>query len=255
MEIGYDKLRITCQTLFVVCSPIIIVTSIPTQTWIALESLTTFSALISLAMLVYGFDFLFHIDKVLFFFNTIIRILSEIKDFLLVMVLFLLMFGVPMSILDMNRSEEEKTIADNFPHWLPNLLINQYLLALGQLDDSRYAHASDAWILYCFFFCATIVIFIVMTNQLITIVGNIHDECEEQELLDYMQVHVSCMVDYYFVNKHYVGKEESEKDYKCFLYLVTPEENDEDVKETLVQNGVVAQVKNHTDKHFSKLEA
>ena len=241
----------------VLCSPIIIVASIPTKSWISLEVLTTFASWTSLAMLVYAADVLYIFDKTWFYFWTICETIYKIRAFMLVMFLFLLLFGVPMSLLDMNRAEEEKTIGENFPHWLPNLLINQYLLALGTFDDSPYSGASDAWILYIIFFCATIVIFIVMTNQLITIVGNILDEFSDGKRNEDLKLDVGIMFDCYLYSKVpislHLGK--IERDERCFLYLVTPEENDEDVEETLAQNGVLGQLKNYSDQRFSKLEA
>ena len=49
------------------------------------------------------------------------------------------MFGVPMYILNQNRtSEASQIIADDINWWLMDILMNQYLLALGEFT-SLYA--------------------------------------------------------------------------------------------------------------------
>ena len=42
----------------------------------------------------------------------------------MVMTVFLLWFGVPLSLLDLNRTDEQHAIGAPFSHWLPNLLIH-----------------------------------------------------------------------------------------------------------------------------------
>ena len=52
---------------------------------------------------------------------------------MLIMVVSLLTFGIPMVMLSMNRSDEEAELIDEVSSfWLPNIMINQYLLSLGE---------------------------------------------------------------------------------------------------------------------------
>ena len=53
---------------------------------------------------------------------------------MLLMVISLMIFGIPMVMLNLNRSinGEEEVIQGVSSFWLPNVVLNQYLLALGE---------------------------------------------------------------------------------------------------------------------------
>ena len=53
---------------------------------------------------------------------------------MLLMVVSLLIFGIPMVMLNINRTSylDEEFIASVSPFWLVNIMINQYLLSLGE---------------------------------------------------------------------------------------------------------------------------
>ena len=60
--------------------------------------------------------------------------MKRIAAFMLLMVVSLLICGIPMVMLNMNRSshEENEVIEGVSSFWLPNIMINQYLLSLGE---------------------------------------------------------------------------------------------------------------------------
>ena len=52
---------------------------------------------------------------------------------MLLIVISLLIFGIPMVMLNLNRTDDENEVIDDVsPFWLPNIMLNQYLLALGE---------------------------------------------------------------------------------------------------------------------------
>ena len=69
-----------------------------------------------------------------FYIYLIIQTIKRISSFMLLMFLSLLSFGVPMVLLNINRmvNDQSEVINGVSSFWLPNILINQYLLALGE---------------------------------------------------------------------------------------------------------------------------
>lgn len=83
--------------------------------------------------------------------------LKDIKYFILLLIIALLMFGVPVLILDMNSAEDAGLIDDNFNFWLLDLMFNQYMLALGEFGMDNFQGHPQQILIYCFFFAATFI--------------------------------------------------------------------------------------------------
>lgn len=71
-----------------------------------------------------------------FYVELILQTLVKILPFMLLLMIGLTMFGIPMILLNMNRvsSDVENVIEEHTHLMLPNLFINQYLLALGEFS-------------------------------------------------------------------------------------------------------------------------
>ena len=65
-------------------------------------------------------------DQTSFYILLIGQTLKDIFAFLILIVMSLLMFGFPMIMLNINRSEENLVVDETFSFWLPNMLLNQY---------------------------------------------------------------------------------------------------------------------------------
>lgn len=73
------------------------------------------------------------------FYVLLIRVtIDDIKYFMLLLIISLLMFGVPVLMLDMNSEEGSEMIEDNFHFWLFDLMFNQYMLALGEFGMDNF---------------------------------------------------------------------------------------------------------------------
>ena len=73
------------------------------------------------------------------FYVLLIRVtIDDIKYFMLLLIISLLMFGVPVLMLDMNSAEGSEMIDDNFHFWLFDLMFNQYMLALGEFGMDNF---------------------------------------------------------------------------------------------------------------------
>ena len=127
-----------------------------------------------------------------------------------------------MTILNMNRTDEDQVIKDPFAFWLPNVMINQYMLALGEFEFDGFEEGSQATFCYVLFILATFFSQITQLNMLIAIMSNTFEKVMENRELHAIQTKLELMGEL-SSNIH-----EDTDDKKRFLYVVTPEENDLD---------------------------
>jgi len=99
------------------------------------------TAIVSFFMLFKLFDLLRLFDSTSFYVHLILETLKDISAFLLLLFLSLVMFGIPLMILNMNRSGDDDLVVEELFSFLPiNMLINQYLMALGEFSIDNFAN-------------------------------------------------------------------------------------------------------------------
>ena len=81
--------------------------------------------------------------------------LKDIGSFLILLVVALMMFGVPMIMLNLNREPDAQIVDPIFNSWMLNLLLNQYLLALGEFNFDNFSDQPQAALCYILFIGAT----------------------------------------------------------------------------------------------------
>ena len=100
------------------------------------------------------------------------------------MILFLValfLFGLPFSMLNQNRYryiEDEQIVNESLYMWLEDVIINQYLLALGEfatLDAYSEGSVNDKDIIYLMFVCATFFTQVTILNMLIAIMSDVFE--------------------------------------------------------------------------------
>ena len=72
-------------------------------------------------------------DVTAFYVKLVITTIYDIKGCMLIFRVSLFMFRVPMVIISLDRKDDKIVVEDVFGNWPTNMLINQYLLALGGL--------------------------------------------------------------------------------------------------------------------------
>ena len=65
--------------------------------------------------------------------------MGDITSFLILLVTTLMMFGVPIVLLDMNSKVDKQVIDNALGFWAFDILFNQYLLALGEFNIDNFA--------------------------------------------------------------------------------------------------------------------
>ena len=77
--------------------------------------------------------------------------------FLILLGITLVMFGIPMVLLNFNRSDDNKIVQNDFSYWGVNMFLNQYKLILGEFDLDNFAGNPQAAMCYGTFILATFI--------------------------------------------------------------------------------------------------
>ena len=113
------------------------------------------AALASSALFIKLYDWL-RLFKSTSFYVLLVKL--TIKDILPFMTLFavsLLIFGMPMSFLSLNRTEDAALIDNSFGYWLLDTLYNQFLISLGDAEKKEnFKEGSHAQLVLIFFLMA-----------------------------------------------------------------------------------------------------
>ena len=96
----------------------------------------------------------------------------DVTAFMLIVLCALLMFGLPLAMLNLNRVSEEAIVHRRIGWWWLDLLLMQYELLLGEFETENFAHKPEATLVFFFFILATFFSNIVMLNMLIAIMGD-----------------------------------------------------------------------------------
>ena len=85
------------------------------------------------------FDWLRLFEGTAFYILLVQETLKDVQSFMILLIAALMMFGMPMVMLNLNRAEGDEIVNETFSFWGLNLLLNQYLLALGEFNMDNFA--------------------------------------------------------------------------------------------------------------------
>jgi len=115
---------------------------------------------------------------------------------MVLLLIVLLVFGVPIMMLDMNSEDGYDMIDDTWHNWLLNLLFNQYLLSLGEFGTDNFGVHPNAVLVYCFFFAATFISQLTMLNMLIAIMADSFDKVFENRAINSIKMKIDFASDF-----------------------------------------------------------
>ena len=143
------------------------------------------------------FDWLRLFDGTAFFIKLIEETLTSIRAFLIIMVVWYMMFGSAIYILDMSLPAEQSIMPEVSNLWVLDAFQNQYELSLGEYQLESYEEAeSRRLMLYVLFFASTFLIQIMFLNMLIAIMGDAFDQATENRENNATITKVRIMGDY-----------------------------------------------------------
>ena len=153
-----------------------------------------------------------------FFVRLILETISDIKYFMIIFVVALMMFGMPMYILQLNRTQDNAIVSEVFGNfWLLNAFYNQYMLALGEFDFDNYEAGPQTYLCYLLFLSATFMTQITFLNMLIALMGDTFAKVMEQKEQFGLQTKLQIMSDYTAL----VLDATQEQDTRCYMFVIT----------------------------------
>ena len=84
-------------------------------------------------------DFLRLFDTTAFFIKLIEQTIEDIIPFMMIFPFFLYSIGTSVYILNMSRGDDDQIMDQFAGHWVFDVFVNQYLLALGDWDAGLYS--------------------------------------------------------------------------------------------------------------------
>lgn len=153
-----------------------------------------------------------------FFVRLISETIYDIRYFMIIFVVALMMFGMPLYILQLNRGEENNIVNETFGgFWFLNAFYNQYMLALGEFNIDNYGDGPQTYLCYLFFLSATFFTQITFLNMLIALMGDTFAKVMEQKEQFGLQTKLAIMSDYTAL----VLDKTQTQDNECYMFVVT----------------------------------
>ena len=122
------------------------------------------------------YDWLRLFDRTAFYVRLIESTIYDIRYFFILLLVAIGMFGLPIKMLNYFIYPDNELIADHSENSLFNMLMNQYLLALGEFDIDNYLAHPNTILCFTFFILATAFTQITMLNMLIAIMSDTFDK-------------------------------------------------------------------------------
>ena len=164
--------------------------------WFSLEALRVLAAFASCLTLLKLFDWLRLFEQTAFYVLLVGVTLRDVRYFILLLLTTLMMFGIPLVMLDASSYEGKELIDPAFNFWLFDLMYNQYLLSLGEFGMDNFSDHPQAVLVYFFFVLATTISQLTMLNMLIAIMGDSFDKVIENKDVNITKMKLSILGDF-----------------------------------------------------------
>ena len=206
---------------------IVLISSVTYEPLLPIDNLRLMAAIASCSLMIKVFDWLRLFEKTAFYILLVSETFVDISAFMILLAVALLMFGVPLIMLNLNRSKEDENlvIAEAFGHWSVDMLVNQYLLSLGDFNYANFAGQPNSVLCFGFFIASTFITQLTMLNMLIAIMGDTYERVMENREVNATRTKLELMSDLMSTLKQ-TGKPDESK--KHFLFIVMPDDDQVD---------------------------
>lgn len=106
--------------------------------WITVKDLRIMASFATMMLLTNVYDWLRLFEPTAFFVQLIARTIYDIRWFMVLLFIAILIFGLPLSMVNLNRDDTNTVIEETFVWFLFDIIYSQYLLALGQTDTANF---------------------------------------------------------------------------------------------------------------------
>ena len=148
-----------------------------------------------------------------YFITLIIATISEIKIFMLMLIIMMTAFANLFYVLNNNTTKESYSYVDErTKNKFVDSFISMFLIALGEFSLDGYGSGEDKLITWIFFILASFLMLVVFMNMLIAIMGDtfgrvqmIKEENSLMEQVNLMQDHIWLLdLNEVFANKRHI---------------------------------------------------
>ena len=202
----------------------IVLTSVFRHPALPMELLRPMAAIASCTLIIKMFDWLRLFEKTAFYILLLGQTISDVSYFLILLLTALMMFGVPMIMLNLNRAEDKSIVDDPFNSWVFDMLLNQYLVLLGEFNLDNFANEPQSRLCYIFFIFATLISQIMMLNMLIAIMGDTFERVIENRDVNATKTKLDLMSDLVAT----LEQTSTEEEEKYFMFIVQPDDKEDD---------------------------
>ena len=103
--------------------------------WIPMKTLTLLAAITSMLLVLKLIDWLRLFETTSFYVELVSQTISDIRHFMILYGFAILLFTIPMSLLNKNRNEDTTLVTSVIKNTIIDGMLNQYLLSLGEFGD------------------------------------------------------------------------------------------------------------------------
>ena len=156
----------------------------------------------------------------------------DIRYIGLIIFIILIYIGSAMYMLQLNvrLGGESNIIQPIFNLSIVDSTLNQYLLMLGDFNMDGFRYHANLAICYLIFLFSTFITQITFLNMLIAIMGDTFDRVISQRPTYSLKNKLKLMADMKSTI-NIMSRKKNEDDYKCYLYVIQPKQNYEDLNE------------------------
>ena len=137
-----------------------------------IEKQRNLASIISLPLFIKLLDWMQLFSEYAFYISLIIETIYDIKQFMIIMIILYLMFGIAFFMIDQNHEPDEKYLSGNYKFWVFDAFYHTYSQSLGEFSIDAYSESTYDRYLLTFFMLATFMIMIIFMNMLIAIMGD-----------------------------------------------------------------------------------
>lgn len=149
---------------------------------VGLETAAILAALAVFSLMIKSYEWLRIFDKAAFYIYLIGQTIVDIRAFIILVIISLLMFGLPLMMLNYYTYVDTPVFDTLSGFSLADSMMNQYYLSLGEFNTENYSKHPLSVIIFLIFVGATMFTQITMLNMLIAIMGDTFDKVNENSI-------------------------------------------------------------------------
>ena len=144
-------------------------------------------------MLLNTYNWLRIFDGTAFYIVLLSETIKDIRYFLALYILSLFIFGLPLELLNNNSWEGKEIVESYTDNMLMNVIINRYLMTLGEFSLDSFAEHPQSGLCYLFFIFAAFISGVTMLSMLVALMSDSFGRVMENKQLNSTRMKLTLM--------------------------------------------------------------